>query len=467
MNRKRLFIENFLAYGAINALDKVVPIIMLPIVTRLITNSADYGKYEMFNTIVAFGSSFAVLGVYDAMFREYFERDDTRYKNVVTSTAVRIVFFSAAIFSCMLLLGAKIISNLFLGSSQDWHVVVMTSLGVFLTANKNIISAPSRMKNKRKIYIFSGFSFSVLYYLLAVVFIEHGFGYNGLIIGNLVASLYILIYFYILNRKDFTFSLFDITVAKELLKIGIPLVPCFVIYWAFHSMDKIMIAHMLNLKEVGIYSIGAKVASVSTFIYAAFAGGWQYFAFSTMKDKDQVDLTSKIFEYLGIISFAALSLAMLIIPHIFGSFFAGDYLKGIVVFPYLFLSPLILMLFQTVGNQLLVVKKAYLTTVCLLAGLCSNLILNYFFIPKFGIKGAAVATLLGFCVSVVMVLSLTRKMRLIHLSCRFICCIVIICVIIILNFKNINFKWHIGSPVIWFTIILFYWKDICALTKKG
>ena len=50
MSRKRLFIENFLAYGAINALDKIVPIVMLPIVTRLITDSADYGKFEMFNT---------------------------------------------------------------------------------------------------------------------------------------------------------------------------------------------------------------------------------------------------------------------------------------------------------------------------------------------------------------------------------------------------------------------------------
>lgn len=38
INRKKLFIENFLAYGAINALDKIVPVIMLPIVTHLITD---------------------------------------------------------------------------------------------------------------------------------------------------------------------------------------------------------------------------------------------------------------------------------------------------------------------------------------------------------------------------------------------------------------------------------------------
>ena len=88
-NRAKLFIENFIAYGAINALDKIVPLVMLPIVTRLLTDSADYGRFEMFNTIVGFGSAFAILGIYDAMFREYFEKDDEEYKSLVTSTFLR------------------------------------------------------------------------------------------------------------------------------------------------------------------------------------------------------------------------------------------------------------------------------------------------------------------------------------------------------------------------------------------
>ena len=204
------------------------------------------------------------------MFREYFERDEVEYKNIVTSTAARIVFISAIIFSCVLFLGCRVLSDLFLGSPEDWHIVVMASIGVFLASNRAIISAPTRMKNQRKVYVFSGLSYSLLYYLTAIVLIKQGFNYYGLIIGNIAASLYLLLFFYILNRKDFIFSLFNKNVAKELLKIGIPLVPCFVIYWAFNSMDRIMIAHMLGMQEVGIYSIGAKVASVSMFILRGF-----------------------------------------------------------------------------------------------------------------------------------------------------------------------------------------------------
>lgn len=91
-SRKKLFFENFLAYGMMSVLDKIVPFIMLPVVTRLITDTADYGRVEMFNTIVGFGTGFAVLGMYDAMFREYFEKDDSHYKNVVTSTAACAFF---------------------------------------------------------------------------------------------------------------------------------------------------------------------------------------------------------------------------------------------------------------------------------------------------------------------------------------------------------------------------------------
>lgn len=459
ISRKKLFIENFLAYGAINALDKIVPLIMLPVVTRLITDSTDYGRFEMFNTIVGFGSAFAILGIYDAMFREYFEKDDIKYKNLVTSTAAKIVLFSACIVSLLLVLFSRIVSLIFLNTTGNWHIVIMAAIGVFLSANRSIISAPTRIKNQRKVYVFSGISYSTIYYVIAILFIKFGMGYNGLIYGNLVASLYMVAFFYYLNHKDFSFKLFSRVVAKELMKIGLPLVPCFVIYWAFQSMDKIMISHMLGLKEVGIYAIGAKVASVSTFIYAAFAGGWQYFAFSTMKDKDQVELTSKILEYLGVLSFIAFTIVIIFDDVIFRFFFTGDYSRGVIVFPYLFLSPLLLMLFQTAGNQLLVIKKSYISTLCLTGGLIVNLIFNYMCIPKFGIKGAAAATLVGYATAVIVLLVVTEMMDLTKIPLRFSIMSGIMTITLICLFYKIPYT-PLCAVAVTLSGILFYKNDI-------
>ena len=458
-NRKILFIENFLAYGAIAALDKVVPLIMLPIVTRLLPNTADYGKFEMFNAIVGFGSSFAILGMYDAMFREYFEKDDCAYKNMVTSTALKIVFAVSILTSVFLIILCKPLSKIFLGDSSSFFIVIMASIGVFLTANKTIISAPTRMRNQRKIYVFSGISYSLVYYVTAILFITFGMHYNGLIYGNIIASLYILSFFFFLNYSAFNFLLFDKKVAKELLKIGAPLVPCFIIYWAFNSMDKIMISHMLSMKEVGVYAIGAKVASVSMFIYTAFAGGWQYFAFSTMKDKDQVELTSKIFEYLGVLSFLIFTISVLFNNAIFHLFFVGDYVRGAIVFPYLFLSQLILMLFQTAGNQLLIVKKSYLSTICLLVGLMLNFALNYFMIPVFGIRGAAFATLVGYTLSVLVMMLLTNSLGLIIYKKRFIQLSAMMCGLVMTIFINLNSKYTIYLSIFLMLFICIIYRD--------
>ena len=63
MNRYKLFLENFLAYGFINILNKIIPILMLPVVTRMLPNTGDYGRFDLFNIIIKLGSSLAGIGV--------------------------------------------------------------------------------------------------------------------------------------------------------------------------------------------------------------------------------------------------------------------------------------------------------------------------------------------------------------------------------------------------------------------
>ena len=119
---------------------------------------------------------------------------------------------------------------------------------------------------------------------------------------------------------------------------------------------------------VGMYGIGSRLAGVSALIYMAFAGGWQYFAFSTMNDNDHTRLMSNVFEVLGVLSVTSLFLLLPFVDWLFKLLVGEVYRKASVVFPFLFLSPLLLMLFQIVGNQVLVAKKSYLSTVILSIG---------------------------------------------------------------------------------------------------
>lgn len=419
MSRAKLFLENFFAYGLINVLNKIIPLLLLPVITRMLSDPSDFGVYDMYNLIIGFGSPLAMFGMYDAMFREYFEKDEMQYRYDVTSTANRIIMVTSVFVCLVLIMFNRQFSSLFFGTTIYGNIVIYSAIAIVISNKSSIIAAPTRIQNKIRIYVFSGLLSSLSYYALAILLIFLGYSYFGMIYAKIISSLLLLLFFWQLNKNFFALGRFDKNIAKELFKIGIPLVPTFLIYWIYNSMDRIMITNILGTAELGIYSVGAKVASVSTLIYAAFAGGWQHFAFSTMKDENQVALNSSVFEYLGVVSFTSLILIFPFIAPLFNTFFPSAYLGGAVVVPYLYLSPLLLMLFQVVGNQFLVTRKSYWSPITLSIGALANVLLNWLLIPLMGVEGAAIATLIGYLLSVVIVCCITGRFKLHKTSKRF------------------------------------------------
>ena len=286
----------------------------------------------------------------------------------------------------------------------------------------------------------------------------------------LVTSSIMLIFFYVLNRKWFNFKKVNLELIIEMLKIGAPLMLGFVIYWIFTSVDRLMISKLMGNSYVGIFGIGARVASVSQFIYVAFAGGWQYFAFSTMKDSDQVELTSKIFEYLALVSFSTFVIIVPFTHYVFALFFQGNYVDGYVVFPYLFLSPLLLMLYQTIVNQFLIIKKTWPSTLILSVGAIINVILNYFLVNAIGIEGASIATLLGYSVSVILASVVLSKMKLVIVTNRMkiMSCLLALFIILWRLISPINIMPAILISLPTLAIFLYLYRhDIFSIIKKG
>ena len=324
------------------------------------------------------------------------------------------------------------------------------------------------MRNQRKIYLIRGLTFPIIGFGITIISIKLGYTYEALIYGTIGMSIISVISFYFINKNDFSLKIFDKKVAKELLKIGLPLVPTFLIYWIFNSMDRIMINRILGASELGIYTVGSKVASISQLIYSAFAGGWGYFAFSTMKDEKQVETNSKIFEYLGVISITVYILAQPFISPVFNLFLKGGYIRGKEVFSFLFLSPLILMLYQTVGNQVVVIKKSYLTTLALLFGAILNIILNLLFIESYGIRGAAFSTLNSYIVSVIIMCLICCKYKLFIASKKFLLISFFILSGIYFDFffnEYVYYKLIYGSTLL--IIIKIYLKDLKKLLNRG
>ena len=420
MKKFKLFIDNFLIYGFGGIISKIIPFIMLPIITRLMPDSIYFGIYDLSNTILEFGKAIAILGMYDAMFRMFFEKQEEAFKKKVCSTALLFtLMMSLGIF--LLMLSARgYIAHFFMGDSQYSYLICITAVATLVGATNSIISAPTRMQNKRKVFLVTNTIGPILSYMVSIPLIFKGYFVIALPLGAAISGITLEITFGILNHKWFHPQFFDFKLLKTLLYIALPTVPCFLVYWIFGSCDRLMITNMIGLGAAGIYSVGGKLGQASQLIYTAFAGGWQYFAFSTMKEENQTKSNSMVFEYLGVIAFIASMFMSALSYTIFKILFVGDYTQGYVVAPYLFLAPLLQMLFQVAVNQFLVVKKTWPIPLILACGAALNVGLNFLLIPVLGIEGAAMATLLGYVVSVIIVCVVLSRMKLFVPTKRFI-----------------------------------------------
>lgn len=457
-------------YGLGGIISKIVPFIMLPIVTRLMPDSTYFGLNDLFSTVVSFASTFAILGMYDAMFRMFFEKEDNlSYKRAICSTALFSVLAFSTVVALMLLVFKDFFLMVFFGDSDYASLVFLASASVLMSGCRSILAAPTRMQNRRAVFIVLNCATSVLSYAVSIPLLLSGYYVIALPFAALASNIISCIVFLVLNRNWFDIHLFSTTSLKEMLLIGLPLMPNFLFYWIFSSADRLMIANFLGVGSEGMYAAAMKIGQISQLIYTAFAQGWQYFAFSTMHDDDQVELTSSIFEYLGIVSFLATAALMVILKPFFNFMFPAEYAPGTVCVPYLFLSPLLLMLFQTGGNQFLVIKKTWPSFVALIVGVAANLALNFILIPTLGIEGAAVATLAGYLVSILVEYPLLRRLKLLFVRPRFIAAASLFCALFLLwrfafinNFPVLALSFFSLSAVFAFL----YRKDLFKVSKR-
>lgn len=426
MNKPRLFLENFLIYGVGGILSKVIPVIMIPIVTRLMPDTSSFGISDMCSTVVSFGSAFAIMGMYDAMYRMFFEKEEEEYQKDICSTALLFTLGTSILVFIIMLLLKDFIAEKFFGNMRYGYLVYITAIATLVGATNSIVSAPTRMQNKRRVYLFMNTITPVLSYSISIPMLLRGYYVEALPVAGMIASISGEVVFGVMNHRWFNPFRFRMEYLKELLKIAVPLLPNFLIYWVFNSSDKLMITNILGTGATGVYSVGAKLGQASQLIYTAFAGGWQFFAFSTMRENDQVKTNSRIFEYLGIISFGCAMLIFSICECLYRVLFTGDFVQGYIASPYLFLAPLLQMLFQIACNQFLVIKKTWPNLFILSFGAVINILLNFMLIPKIGIEGAAVATLLGYVASDIVCVVVLVKMKLMIIRDKFVIAVLLL-----------------------------------------
>ncbi len=156
--------------------------------------------------------------------------------------------------------------------------------------------------------------------------------------------------------------------------------------------DRIMIKHMSNPGEAGIYSICYGMALPTSALWSAMNNAWKtdYFRKQYEGDIDYIQLHSR--RYLKTYTLATMGYLM-IFPEIVRIMLAKEYWEGIAFIPLIIVNCYFIFLYSFPANFEIVNKKTKGLSTITVFGATANIALNYFMIPHFGMTGAALATL--------------------------------------------------------------------------
>ena len=235
---------------------------MLPLYTRILSPN-EYGSLDLLLIFAAIINVTIALEVSQGLSRFYITENDLKKKKQYASSALWFTFGVYLILSFLIFIFADNLSSIILGKNEMSSTLKIGGVYIFINGLYYLIQHQFRWQFQSKDFAIASFlmSFSTLFSTVIMTYC-FSFGLNGviagLIIGNFVGAI-----FGLLKLSGTTFSfVFSKDLLIKMLKFSFPLVFASLAVWSSQYIDRIMINYFLGTDQLGIYSMGFRVASI-------------------------------------------------------------------------------------------------------------------------------------------------------------------------------------------------------------
>ena len=357
-------------------------------VTRYL-GPVDFGKWNYSIAIVAILSAFSTLGLDLVIVKKLVENDSDEDQLMGTSFFLRLSgSMIAIIISCLYVLTLKI--------SLLFTITFFTGLNLSFQCFDVIdLKLQSVLKSKISVLV-KNFAFIIASILKILCIIEKCSLISFVIVSLLEIMLGAagLIINYGVN-KIFKWR-FNKVFAYELLKECWPLILSGIIILLYMRLDQVMIGRMLSTAEVGLYSVSVKFSELWYFIPSIFANS---FFPKLIQLKNDPILYKKtclaLFKILFYISFSIAILLSFFAEKLIFSLYGISFIRSAFALK-ISIWTAIFVFWGVASSNLLIIEglnkhNLYKS----LQGLGLNIVLNLILIPRMGINGAAIATLIS------------------------------------------------------------------------
>ncbi|WP_050183304.1 flippase [Domibacillus robiginosus] len=347
------------------------------VATRLY-GAETFGQYTYAFSIVTLLMIFAKAG-FDNSLIYYIPKQGTKY--------ISLSFLVNAIIALLLTIGA----GFFI---EDYFVKMMLPL-IWLVSMEQVFFGIYRSTDRvKQYYLINGFLAILLRVILIIVFyFLFGKTFTSIALAIYVSFIFAnLIYFY-QNKHMFKKVVYD----QKFLNYSYSLVLAAVMGVAMDKIDIIMLGSMKDMESVGIYQIDVQIANVILMILVifdtVFAPQISKF-YHEGKHEELRRLYKKSTRLLGL-----LALIALLIVIIFGKYillmFGEEFVEGYLALILRSFGQFINVAVGSVWLMLAMTGRPKWHIYSNLIAFSVNICLNYLLIPKYGVNGAAFATMIS------------------------------------------------------------------------
>ena len=369
-------------FGAEGLGDYVLSIVVLRIFTL-------FSKLGMDTFSIRFIASFAMQGKWKSIW-------------LLRNKIIRLLSITSLIFSLLMYYFSQDIANLVHAKVEHIRLNAFFVLPmVFFMLHYQSLRGLKQIAQFSFFYRMAQSTFSIISIFIITQFFVDGnvpvYAYlSSLTIVSLLAFIIFLNSYNKIKQTSIDEQIEELKYS-EILKVSIPLMFAQSVQFIMAWTDKLMLGNMMGSEEVGVYFTAFKLsmfASIALVAVNSIASP----KFAELFGKKDFDGLKKVAHQSSKIIFLAtlpLVLVFFVLPEFLLGLFGEEFKVGVKAFVFLSFGKLISSFSGSVGNILQMTGKQVIFMNVLFFGAIVNIILNFFLIPKFGINGAALASMIS------------------------------------------------------------------------
>lgn len=406
-----------LVYGAASLTTSLIGFLMIPVYTRYLS-PADYGVLELLQLASNVISIIMAIGFSGAVLRFYFQHDTEDDRREVVSTALIAILTLGVGATLLLLTQTAWLARVVLGKPDYGRLVAVMVLANFFAITLIVPLAYLRALRRSGLYAGVMLGRLVLGLTLNIVFVVV---LRMSVLGVLLSGL-IVAFVSSVGLVGGTLRSVGLKLSRakfdEMAVYGGPLVPASLSMFVLHFADRFFLQRMTDLNQVGLYALGYRFAMMlPVLVIEPFALIWGAAMFVIARREDAREVCARLFTYFFFVATAFALGVSLVIKDTIKVVATPKFLAAHSVVPVVLVGLLCLAASQFFETGVHLSKRTIFRAAAVGSAAAINLLLNVLLIPKYGMMGAAWATLFSFAALAAM--SYVFGQRLYHIPYEF------------------------------------------------